>query len=74
MAKAALETVTSFEALIDYLRDELEWPLPENANIDNTTFTYTAAELGLKEDVVGGGVEFRQLDRLPGQCVGILSR
>lgn len=61
MAKAALETVTSFEALIDYLRDELEWPLPENANIDNTTFTYTAAELGLKEDIVGGGVEFRQL-------------
>lgn len=61
MAKAALETVTSFEALIDYLRDELEWPLPDNANIDNTTFTYTAAELGLKEDIVGGGVEFRQL-------------
>jgi N-6 DNA Methylase len=61
MAKAALETVTSFESLIDYLRDELEWPLPENANIDNTTFTYTAAELGLKEDIVGGGVEFRQL-------------
>lgn len=61
MATAALETVTSFEELIDYLRDELEWPLPANANIDNTTFTYTAAELGLKEDVVGGGVEFRQL-------------
>ena len=61
MAKAALENVTSFESLIDYLRDELEWPLPENANIDNTTFSYTAAELGLKEEIVGGGVEFRQL-------------
>jgi Type ISP C-terminal specificity domain len=61
MVKAALETVTSFETLIDYLRDELEWPLPENANINNTTFTYTAAELGLKEDVIGGGIEFRQL-------------
>ncbi len=61
MAPASLEKIKNFEDLIDYLRDELDWPLPENANIDNTTFSYTAAELGLKADVVGGGIEFRQL-------------
>lgn len=57
---AALDKVTDFPALVDYLRDELEWPIVED-DFDALTFEYQPEELGLKKEVVGGGIEIRQL-------------
>lgn len=33
---------------LEYLRDQLHWPIPEDDELDNLTFEYDADELGLK--------------------------
>jgi hypothetical protein len=44
-----LRTITDFEELIAYLRDELNWPV-EDYKLDQLTFEYDADELGLKDE------------------------
>ena len=56
-----LDQISDFPALVDYLRDELEWPLPDSADIDAVTYDVTPEEIGLKTDAVGGGIEIKQL-------------
>jgi type I restriction-modification system DNA methylase subunit len=41
-----LRSLTSFEALVDYLRDELDWPI-EAEDAEDVAFDYSAAELGI---------------------------
>lgn len=57
----ALDQVTDFPALVDYLRDELEWPIPADISLEEATYDVTPEELGLKKDAVGGGIEIKQL-------------
>lgn len=45
----ALRQIQSFEALIPYLEDELDWPL-QQYGFDDLTFEYSPAELGLKDE------------------------
>lgn len=45
----ALRHIQTFEALIPYLEDELDWPL-QQYGFDDLTFEYTPAELGLKDE------------------------
>lgn len=35
-----LDTITTFPRLIDYLRDQLDWPI-EEADFDELTYDYT---------------------------------
>lgn len=44
-----LRAIKSFEALIPYLENELDWPL-QQYGFDDLTFEYTPAELGLKDE------------------------
>ncbi len=44
-----LRKVKTFEDLVTYLQDELDWPL-EDYPFDELTFEYTPEELGLKAD------------------------
>ncbi|MBP6472373.1 MAG: hypothetical protein KBE23_06635 [Chloroflexi bacterium] len=44
-----LRQIQSFDQLIPYLEDELDWPL-QQYGFDDLTFEYTPAELGLKDD------------------------
>jgi len=64
---ADLRSITNFEELIAYLRDELDWPV-EDYGLEDLTFEYDADELGLKEEeaekLKDGTV--RQLRPLPG--------
>jgi hypothetical protein len=45
----ALQNIRTIEDLLEFLRDELNWPLPEDA-VENITFTYQPADLGLKSE------------------------
>lgn len=56
-----LDKLTDFPALVDYLRDELEWPIAANISLDEATYDVTPEEIGLKSSVVGGGIEIKQL-------------
>jgi hypothetical protein len=44
-----LRAIKTFDELIPYLRDELDWPL-EEYDFDDLTFEYSPAELGLREE------------------------
>ena len=46
---AGLQRIHRFPELIDYLRDELDWPTEDFA-FDDLTFEYEPAELGLKDE------------------------
>ena len=43
---AKLRRLTNFQSLVDYLRDELDWPI-EAEDADDITFSYDPAELGI---------------------------
>lgn len=40
----------NIDQTIEYLRDQLHWPIPEDDELDKLTFEYDADELGLKPD------------------------
>jgi hypothetical protein len=44
-----LRSLTSFPALVDYLRDELDWPI-EVEDADDITFDYDPEELGINPE------------------------
>ena len=44
--RAALAAIRTFPQLIAYLRDEMGWPI-ERIEIDDLTFEYSSAELGI---------------------------
>ena len=58
---ATLDKITDFPALVEYLRDELEWPIAADIGLDEATYDVTPEEIGLKSSVVGGGIEIKQL-------------
>lgn len=60
----ALKAIDDFPSLVAYLRDELEWEIPEGLPLDKLTYSYTAAELGLKLEAQ---VEITQLRPILGQ-------
>jgi hypothetical protein len=41
-----LRSIKTLPSLVAYLRDELDWPL-ESEDIEDISFDYTSAELGL---------------------------
>lgn len=46
-APATLDRITDFPALVRYLRDELEWEIPDDAAFGDLTFNWTPSEIGL---------------------------
>lgn len=59
----ALQRIDDFDSLVAYLRDELEWEIPDVPPA-KLTYSYTANELGLKLDTQ---VEIKQLRPILGQ-------
>ena len=44
-----LKKITDFKSLVEYLIDELSWPI-EDENINEITFNYKPEMLGISED------------------------
>ena len=59
----ALQKIDDFTSLVTYLREELDWEIPELPQKD-LTYSYTADELGLKSDAK---VDIQQLRPILGQ-------
>jgi len=65
-----LRQIRSFPSLIEYLRDELDWPI-EAENLDDVTFDYELEELGIEAEKAHKP-EIKQLRPLaPGQPWGV---
>ena len=45
-----LDEIEDFDGLVEYLRDELDWPVSEEASWDSITYNWEASELGIKLD------------------------
>lgn len=58
---ASLDQIADFPTLVEYLRDELEWPIPDDISLDEATYDVTPEEIGLKAEAIGGGIEIKQL-------------
>jgi type I restriction-modification system DNA methylase subunit len=46
-APATLDRINDFPGLVSYLRDGLEWEIPEDAAFGDLTFNWTPSEIGL---------------------------
>lgn len=55
-----LQTLTNFETLLDYLRDELGWPI-EVEDLDEATFEYSPQELNINPRYAARIVSIQQL-------------
>jgi hypothetical protein len=55
-----LDSISDFPSLLTYLEEELDWPI-DAASFDEATFGYSPAELGLRDEAVGGNIEIKQL-------------
>ena len=70
-AREQLRSIRDFESLVEYLRDELEWPI-EETDFDDLTFDYAPEELGIDEKNAAKFETIKQLRPLySGQPWGI---
>jgi hypothetical protein len=60
-----LRSIKTLPSLVAYLRDELDWPL-ESEDIEDISFDYTSAELGLAAAAAVRIKEIKQLRPLHG--------
>ena len=60
-----LRAIKTFPQLVEYLRDDLDWPV-ESASFDALTYDYTADELGIDEKTAVKIQEIKQLRPPPG--------
>jgi predicted helicase len=55
-----IKSIKSFPSLVKYLREELDWKI-DDADIDDLTFDYDAAELGIDKETAVKIKEIKQL-------------
>lgn len=65
-----LDRITTFPALIEYLRDELDWPI-EEFSLDDLTFEWDPKEFGLSTEGAAGQIEIKQLRPLEAESWGV---
>ena len=59
-AASKFQSIQDFPKLVEYLGDELDWPI-ETDDFEEMTFEYSAAELGLDEKTAPKFLEIRRL-------------
>ncbi|MDA1017943.1 MAG: hypothetical protein O3A00_26230 [Planctomycetota bacterium] len=60
VARHPLQDINDFPSLVEYLRDELDWPI-ESESFDDLTFDFAPEELGLKPDEAAKVRDVKQL-------------
>lgn len=62
----SLARINSFPKLVEVLKDNLDWPIHQDYELDDLVYEWDAAELGLKPEEVAKIREIRQLRPLVG--------
>jgi Type ISP C-terminal specificity domain len=62
-----LRHVSSLRELIPFLRDELDWPIDQDASLETVTYEYETEELGIDAKYADAISEIRQLRPLANQ-------
>lgn len=57
---SALQTLTNFAAILDYLRDSLDWPIDVDT-LDDATYAYSAQELNINPRYAARITDIKQL-------------
>ncbi|OXU15100.1 type ISP restriction/modification enzyme [Sedimentisphaera salicampi] len=68
MNNLKLKDITTCEELVEYLRNELDWPL-ESTDIEEITYDYSPDELGIKDEAAAKINVIRQLMPLSSEQV-----
>lgn len=61
MTPQDLAQINNFERLVDFLRGQLEWPIPDDYEFEDVTYEYEPTELGLKPEQIAKIREVHQL-------------
>jgi hypothetical protein len=64
--RAKLKQITSFDSLVGYLRDEMDWPI-DGDKLEDLSFEYTAEELGIDP---ASAAKIQEIQRLRPLSVG----
>lgn len=65
-----LNRITTFPALLDYLRDELDWPI-EDFTFEELTYNWEPKDFGLSAEGTAGQIEIKQLRPIEREPWGI---
>ncbi len=60
-----IHNIRDFDALLDFFREKLDWRIPEDVELEDVAFPWSAEDLDLDEPTEDRIVECRQLPRFP---------
>ena len=60
-----MRSIDNFDALLDFLREKLEWPIPEGVALEEIVFPWSPEELDLDEPTEGRIIDCQQLPPFP---------
>ena len=60
-----IHSIYDFDTLLDFLREKLDWPIPEGVELEDIAFPWSSEELDLDEPTEGRIVDCQQLPPFP---------
>ena len=60
-----ISSIDNFDALLDFLREKLDWPIPEGVELEEIAFPWSPEELDLNEPTEGRIIDCQQLPPFP---------
>ena len=60
-----IQNIRDFDSLLDFFRDKLDWHIPENVELEDVAFPWSAEDLDLDEPTEERIVECKQLPPFP---------
>ncbi len=60
-----IQNIRDFDSLLDFFRDKLDWPIPEDVELEDVAFHWSAEDLDLDEPTEEHIVDCKQLPPFP---------
>ena len=60
-----IQNIRDFDSLLDFFRDKLDWPIPEDVELEDVAFPWSPEDLDLDEPTEERIVDCKQLPPFP---------